>query len=272
MDKTIDSSILEAFEISMRLLLSLKSADNLLEYKTNYHYHLQGFIYGLLENSSQFSQLHNKKGYKFFCFSNIFSPSGSNDNTDIRYIIISSPSRDFARYVSSMLTKMKERKDHVSIGKMQLMIDNIQIFETELRPPFTLITGTPIIMRISRERYQKYNIETKHPYAYVYWRKEYPLEMFIQQLEENLRAKYAEFTGLGPVEANRLPIFHNLILKKQVSTRIYLHDTEQIVIGSMWEFWFDGELDTELLQFGLDCGLGERNSMGFGFMNIKKTP
>ena len=50
-------------------------------------------------------------------------------------------------------------------------------------------------MRISNERYQKYNIETKYPYAYVYWRKEYPIEMFTQQLEENLRAKYAEFTG-----------------------------------------------------------------------------
>ena len=46
----------------MRLLLSLKSADNLVEYKTNYHYQIQEFIYGLLEKSSQFSQLHNKKG------------------------------------------------------------------------------------------------------------------------------------------------------------------------------------------------------------------
>jgi CRISPR/Cas system endoribonuclease Cas6 (RAMP superfamily) len=41
--------------------LSLKSADNLVEYKTNYHYQIQEFIYGLLEKSSQFSQLHNKK-------------------------------------------------------------------------------------------------------------------------------------------------------------------------------------------------------------------
>ena len=27
-----------------------------------------------------------------------------------------------------------------------------------------------------------------------------------------------------------------------------------------------------MLQFGLDCGLGERNSMGFGFMNIRRHP
>jgi CRISPR/Cas system endoribonuclease Cas6 (RAMP superfamily) len=94
----------------------------------------------VLRKSSQFSQLHDKKGYKFFCFSNIFSPSGSNDNTGIRYIIISSPNRDFVRYVSMMLIKIKERKDRVSIGNMQLMIDDVRIFETKLKPPFTLIT------------------------------------------------------------------------------------------------------------------------------------
>jgi CRISPR-associated endoribonuclease Cas6 len=177
----------------MRLLLSLKSVGNV-KSETNYHYYLQSFIYSLLENSTLFTHLHNKKGYKFFCFSNIFSPSASNDNnTDAKHIIISSPSKYFVRHVSSMLIKKKERNDPISIGKMQLMIYEIKSFETRLRPPFTLITSTPIIVRISKERYQKFNIETKYPYSYVYWRKEYPLEMFTRQLEENLCSKYDEF-------------------------------------------------------------------------------
>jgi len=162
-------------------------------------------------------------------------------------------------------------EDPVRIGKNRLIIDNISSFETRLKIPFTLITGTPIIMRISKERYQKYDIETKYPYAYVYWRKEYPLEMFIRQLEENLRSKYNEFIGREVAKESEQPLFQKLIFKKQISTRINLHDTEQIVIGSLWEFSFDDELNVELLQFGLDCGLGERNSMGFGFMNVKKT-
>lgn len=123
-------------------------------------------------------------------------------------------------------------------------------------------------MRISRERYQKFDIETKYPYAYAYWRKEYPLEMFTRQLEENLRAKYAEFSGQEIASENELPLIQKLTFKKQISTRINLHDTEQIIIGSLWEFSFDNDLNTELMQFGLDCGLGERNSMGFGFMNL----
>jgi len=169
-----------------------------------------------------------------------------------------------------MLKKIKESKDTINIGKLQLMIDDIRIFQTKLKPPFALITGTPIIMRISKERYQKFNIETKYPYAYVYWRKEYPLEMFIRQLEENLCAKYAEFTGREIARENELPIISKLTFKKQISTHITLHTTEQIVIGSLWEFSFDNDQNTELLQFGLDCGLGERNSMGFGFMNLRR--
>jgi CRISPR-associated endoribonuclease Cas6 len=254
----------------MRLLLSLKSVSNIKD--ENYQYHLQAFIYSLLENSFHFSRLHNKKGYKFFCFSNIFSSTRLDDShANTRYIIVSSPSIDFIRYIKSVLARKKTNKDLISIGNAQFTIDDIRSFETRLKPPFTLITGTPIIMRISKERYQKFNIETKYPYDYVYWRKEYPLEMFTQQLEENLCAKYAEFTGREIIRENRLPIIHKLTFRKQISTRIYFHDTEQIVIGSTWEFSFDNELNMELLQFGLDCGLGERNSMGFGFMNLKKA-
>jgi CRISPR-associated endoribonuclease Cas6 len=95
--------------------------------------------------------------------------------------------------------------------------------------------------------------------------------MFIRQLEENLRAKYAEFSGREITTENELPLIQKLTFKKQISTRLYVHETEQIVIGSLWEFSFDSDLNMELLQFALDCGLGERNSMGFGFMNIKKT-
>ena len=96
--------------------------------------------------------------------------------------------------------------------------------------------------------------------------------MFTQQLEENLYSKYAEFTGREISSEDELPLIQKLTFKKQISTRINLHDTEQIVIGSLWEFSFDNDQNAELLQFGLDCGLGERNSMGFGFMNVKKTP
>jgi len=46
---------------------------------------------------------------------------------------------------------------------------------------------------------------------------------------------------------------------------------EQVSVGSLWEFTFSyiGKKQRKLLEFGIDCGFGERNSFGFGFMNIK---
>ena len=54
----------------MRLLIKLKCTENS-TYEMQYHYHLQGFIYSLLKGSKYHSS-HDKEGYKFFCFSNIF--------------------------------------------------------------------------------------------------------------------------------------------------------------------------------------------------------
>ena len=42
----------------------------------------------------------------------------------------------------------------------------------------------------------------------------------------------------------------------------------QVVIGTVWEFAFNPDFNPDLIQFALDAGLGERNSMGFGFMNL----
>ena len=59
-------------------------------------------------------------------------------------------------------------------------------------------------------------------------------------------------------DANAFQIFNKFVFKKQISTKIVMKNTEQVVIGTVWE---------EIL----DVGLGERNSMGFGFMNLKKV-
>ena len=78
--------------------------------------------------------------------------------------------------------------------------------------------------------------------------------------------KYTEYFNIdsahlsSPVnaDANAFQIFNKFVFKKQISTKIVMKNTEQVVIGTVWE---------EIL----DVGLGERNSMGFGFMNLKKV-
>jgi len=58
--------------------------------------------------------------------------------------------------------------------------------------------------------------------------------------------------------------------KKSTCNHIIINGKEQKLIGSIWEFMFS-RVDNErkkLLEFGLECGFGERNSLGFGFMNV----
>jgi CRISPR-associated endoribonuclease Cas6 len=43
---------------------------------------------------------------------------------------------------------------------------------------------------------------------------------------------------------------------------------DQVVIGTVWEFGFNAAVDKDIIQFALGSGLGERNSLGFGFMNL----
>ena len=54
----------------MRILLRLKAIKSS-AYDLKYFNKLQGVIYNLLRDT-EYGILHNKSGYKFFCFSNIF--------------------------------------------------------------------------------------------------------------------------------------------------------------------------------------------------------
>jgi CRISPR-associated endoribonuclease Cas6 len=111
----------------------------------------------------------------------------------------------------------------------------------------------------------------------------------------NLEKKYKRFYGTRP-NTNVLS-FSKFVFKKQVSQKIVIHGKIQTVIGTIWDFWFneDDEIkdnysnddvlenkvvtkrrhDTfgsselqRLIHFALEAGLGERNTLGFGFVNL----
>ncbi len=81
----------------MRLLVTLKASKSF-TYDLSYFHKLQGAIYSLLRDT-EYSVLHDKRGYKFFCFSNIFPVP--RDYTvaagEEKMLLISSPDRLFIR-------------------------------------------------------------------------------------------------------------------------------------------------------------------------------
>jgi CRISPR-associated endoribonuclease Cas6 len=252
----------------MRLMLKLK-ATKACAYDLKYFTKLQGFVYSLLK-SSEYSFLHDKKQYKFFCFSNIY-PVGDIKEGERRNLLISSPDEKFIDVLEGKLKSFIDEKKPINIGEYQFELQKIKKFKLKLKKKnVKLISATPIIIRIPEKNYEKYNIPEKfRKKRYVFWRPEYSFEAFIKQLEENLTKKYNEFykTNIKPE-----PIFEMFKFIKPTVNHIIMEGKEQIVVGSIWEFWFSylAEEQKKILEFGVDAGFGERNSLGFGFVNVIK--
>jgi len=243
-----------------------------------YHYHLQGFIYSLLK-SSKYHYIHNKEGYKFFCFSNIF-PAKDLEKDDLRTLIISSPNSEFIEYLYDAL-QQSSNKPKIQIGHMKFDIDFIDKLVVKLPDnlPVAMITGTPIIVRVPKDKCKTYVSETSKNYQYIYWRSEHPIDLFVSQVESNLLKKYNDYYlksnnsnhSAGTTSSSRyasLSIIQGFKFKKQVSTRIFMKGFNQVIIGTLWELAFNMEVNKDMVEFALDCGLGERNQLGFGFMNL----
>jgi CRISPR-associated endoribonuclease Cas6 len=245
-----------------RIIIELESLDAC-AYDLRYHSKLQGFVYNLLKGTP-YEGVHNRKSYKNFCFSNIDPPFDMVAG-DRRYLKIASPDEDMIlTFVSSL-----EKLEVANIGDMSFAIKKVSIRRPKIGRNAQLVTRTPIIIRIPRRKYETYGIAAKH--KYVYWRKDLPFNAFIKQLEDNLLKKYKENNGTKIEEDKYLPLFQQFVFKKQVCNHIIIKGEEFRVFGSLWEFHFSylSKEQRELLQFGYDTGFGERNSLGFGFMEMK---
>jgi CRISPR-associated endoribonuclease Cas6 len=230
-----------------------------------YYNKIQGFVYNLLKDTP-FSSLHDKIGYKYFCFSNIF-PVRDIKLNDERNLIISSPSEAFINIMEEKVKTLSEQNKPINIGEYQFKIEKISKLKIRLKNNTKLISATPIVIRIPEANYDKYNIPKEfRKKRYVYWRPEYSFEAFVKQLEENLIKKYNEYHKKNQKIDKIFEIFKFI---KPTVNHVIINGRERMIAGSLWEFSFTylTKEQKEILKFGIDCGFGERNSLGFGFMN-----
>jgi len=250
----------------LRLVLTLRST-RASPYDLCYHHNLQAFVYSLIRRAGYFD-LHDRPGCKFFCFSNLIPPGRRIDAGSKKTLVVSSPDSEMIASLRDEAKRMD--KGEIKIGGMAFRLERSKTVETGIPEgfgEFTLDSGTPIVVRIPRYRLKEYGITPARDYDYVYWRKEHTPTPFIKQLEENLVKKFNEYSGTVTDET---PIFEKVKFVKQVAVPLRMQERETTVIGTLWEFDFqalDGQRRS-LLEFGFEAGLGEMNSMGFGFMNV----
>lgn len=246
-----------------RLILELESLTDC-AYDLRYHSKLQGFVYSLLKGG-EYEHLHDAPGYKFFCFSNLYPPFDMKKG-DRRRLAISSPRENLVKAFASSLLKREE----INIGNMSFAPRGLKITSPRVKRRVSLVTRTPIVIRIPRHSYARYGIQSTH--SYVYWRPNLAFEAFLRQLEDNLIKKYKAFHGSEIEEERFLPLFQQFIFKKHVCNHVIIENREIMVFASLWEFRFShlSKEQRALLQLGYDTGFGERNSLGFGFMEMKK--
>lgn len=259
----------------MRLKLTLRADQgNLITY--NYHYHLSSALYKLLQfGSPEFSRfLHDKgyvlngKNYKLFTFALRFEKY-----TNLEHAIkLDDPKVNL--FISSPL--VDEFIKNFVIGTFQSqVIDltelnfpikfNIIFVETIPLPKITeeisLKMLTPMVLSTYREHNGKVN---------KYFLRENDGDEINRVITQNMRNKYkAAFNKENEGELKLTWNGEYLKKVKRITKKITINQHGEYpidLIGLNAPFNLKG--DADLIRLGYECGFGEKNSMGFGMVDV----
>lgn len=252
----------------MRILVRLSArADT--AYQNDYHHKLSGRIWNALEDTP-FDELHDANEPSGFVMSNPFPPRDM-DEGDERTLLVAAPDEDLLAYVAADLLDDRE----LNIGEMPFHIDDVTPLSPDVGEPGTsgtIETGTGVLVRIPPWRFEEYGLDIDHEEA-EFWRPEHTMEPFINQIEANLDQKhdlYAPDYLPGPSDVGG-DLFDEYELLKTFAIPVTpTTGVEETWVLSKWRFDYTVRDDDHRrhLNLLLDVGIGERNSLGFGFVNI----
>lgn len=237
---------------TMRLMIKFRPMEMFIYNDIN-PYFIHSFIWNSLRGT-EFSALHDKKGFKFFTFSNIFPISDFKENEE-KNIIVSSPNKPFLRMLKEKLDEIDEFK----LGIHHFNLIETKLFNVPLKKRWE--SGTPIVLYKDNRNNE-----------YFSFRRHRDLKFFLKRLKENAIKKFISYYKLDSFELEG-PIFDSLKLRKEIPIKIRKDRNEFIIIGSLWKLLEKAYFKKgtgKFYRFILDCGLGEKNSFGFGFVNPLK--
>jgi len=206
-------------------------------------------IYSLLKNTD-LASYHDSSKFKFFCFSDIF-PLGDFKPKVSKYLLISSPND----YLIDTLTKSLIYTDKVTLKGIEFKLENIKRFTPKVGNRW--ISGSPIVLYKDNRKNLYYSFERNGD-----------LNFFLERIKENAIKKYnVFFDDKFTIDEN---VFDRLNFRKEVVVKDFKGGSEFIFIGSVWRLLEKFRINNEhrkFYNFIMECGLGEKNSLGFGFVN-----
>jgi len=234
----------------MRVIIKLSPEKFMPMHKVNNHT-LQGGIYYLLEGT-EFADLHKGSGFKFFTYSNIF-PIGDFYPGKEKTFIISSPNDKF---INEIYNRAREI-NYFYLSDSALRITEVKMLK--IKSTGRYITGTPIVLQADNKKSK-----------YISFEKGDSVKDFLVRLKENALKKYNAFYDDELTMEHE--IFDLLQFRKEVAVTVKKDGRSFIIIGTQWSL-LQKKIPKgygKFYQFLLDCGLGEKNSLGFGFLNVLK--
>ncbi len=249
----------------MRLILKLKSNKTVSQNRNNnskYYSGMHGWIYNKLKNTD-FSELHSENGFKPFCFSNLFLIKEKLiKENQIYSIIISSPNE---MLMVSILSQMNIG-DLINIGEYSFELISYKPLGKINFSDGTIIESETITNVSLHENSKTRSITLTSD-----------SKTFKDNLGKNLIGKYNQFSKENINED--FDLWENIEIREMPKTKkavkinfIKNSDNWFNVIGARYQFKLEKTNETQKKIFELcyDLGFGERNTFGFGFMNIKE--
>lgn len=254
----------------MRLLIRLRACADA-TYPTNYHRGLAGRIWRALEDE-QFDDLHDSDEPTGLSFSNLF-PFGSISEDDRRNVLVAATDDDVLGAIATNLIEDRE----FNVKEVPLTVEEVTGVTPDVGEPGTkgvLETATGLVVRIPAHRFDEYGINAPSD-APEFWKPEHSLRPLKIQLTNNLDRKHGHFCpeylpGPSDVEGE---LFDEYELIKTYALPVAVTEgIEETYILSKFRFGYRVRDDDHRrhLNLALDTGLGERNSLGFGFVNVRE--
>lgn len=196
------------------------------------------------------TDMHKGNNFRFFTFSDIFPLNSIQKNT-LYNIIISSPDITTIDTIFNVMTK----ENYFYLADIKFKVAEIKKFD--LPVPQKFISGSPVVLYINNKENRYFSIKRQDPITF-----------FLRRIKENAVRKFNAFFN-EDININHL-IFDRLKFHKEVSLLLKKRNVEFNIIGSMWYSLDLAKLnrrEAKFYKFIMDAGIGEKNSLGFGFLN-----